>query len=348
MDTRKILYFIDFLSKEAANKNGLQALYEKAVNSNDEVIKLTSFVEEYTFFQGIGSSLLDRARSLLDRLYRDPSSALPTLMQIKQLNETIQNEVALCSSLLRSPDAFSDTITVVKKKDRISYLKAYRQIANTCVYLIALYKGLSDLKGLAWTETDGIQESVYSINTKFLPALNTVRKPGYSWIIRKEKMGGKALFESVFFSLSYEKTKSVEVMCSALHKEAMTTHSFLNIQAYEADETDVPYCWGTGNILSVSPENALLLTQKDVITKLRSPNHAELQRRVPAPFECARILSDGRPFCVSPDDLTNDMNQWVSGHEIELRKATHNCLICGKLVPRDRLVCKTHFTSEIR
>lgn len=348
MDTRKILFFIDFLSKEASNKNGLSALYEKAVSSNDEVLTLTSFVEEYTFFQGIGSSLLDRARSLLDKLYRDPSTALSTLMLIKQLNETIQNEVNLCSGLLRSPDTFSDSITVLKKKDRISYLKAYKQIANTCAYLIALYKGLPYLKGLAWPETDGIQESVYTINTKFLPALKTVQKSGCGWLIRKEKMGGSALFEGEFFSLSFDNTKRVEVLCSALHKEAMTTHSFLNIQAYEADEIDVPYCWGTGNILSVSPNNALLLTQKDVVTKLRSPNYTELQRRVPTPFECARILSDGHPFCISPDELTKAMNQWVLGHEIELRKATHNCLFCGKQVPRDRLICKTHFTSEMR
>ena len=348
MDTRAVLYFLNFLSREADNQEGLRELFKQAVNANDDVITLMSFVQDVSFFEGIGSSLGDRAKSLLDQLYRDPSSALSTLTQIRQLNETIQKELNLCTGLLRSPKAFSDSITVLRKKDRISYLKAYRQIASTCVYLIATYSGISSVKGLSWAETSGIQESVYAINTKFLPALGAVRKPLYSWVIKKGRLGGHALFDSEAFFLSYDEARTVEVECSSFHSEPQTTHCYLNVRAYEADELEVPYCWGTGNILSVSPADALLLTRQDVITKLRSPGPAELQRPVPTPIECARILSDGKPFCISPDELTNAMNQWIVGREIELRKARHSCLICGKQVSRDRLVCKSHFTSEMR
>lgn len=346
MDSRKVLFFLDLMRTESANKKGLAKHYENAVKADDSVIMLTAFFNNYTFFQGIGSSIYDRGRELLDELYQNPTEALISLQKIKQVNETIQNEVSLCLDRLQSPYVFTEPITILRKRDRIAYLEAYRQVAATCVYMVALYDGLLAAKKLTWADTDGIQESVYAVNTKFLPALQRVKKPSYSWVIRKRRLGGDALFEGEAFFISYMVTYRVETLCSVLNKEPMGTHAFLNIRAYEADELDVPYCWGTGNLLSFSPKDALNLLHKDVVTTLRSPSRAELRKAIPTPMECIRVLSDNQDFCVSPDELTNAMNQWIMGHEIERRKATHNCVFCGKSVPADRYVCKSHFSTE--
>ena len=140
----------------------------------------------------------------------------------------------------------------------------------------------------------------------------------------------------------------MEVLCSALHKEPIGTHAFLNIDAYESGECDAPFCWGIGNIVSASPDTAILFLQNSVATKLRSPQLSELRRKMPTPLECAKQLSDGAMFCITPDELLLTMNQWQVGHEIEERKRTHNCLFCGKQVDGNRLVCSSHFTTELR
>lgn len=146
----------------------------------------------------------------------------------------------------------------------------------------------------------------------------------------------------------YDGTRSVDVLCSALHKEPIGTHAFLNIDAYESGECDVPYCWGIGNIVSVLPNTAILFLQSNVATKLRSPRTDELQKKMPTPFECVKQLSNGSMFCITPDELLRSMNQWQVGHEIEMRKRIHNCLFCGKHVDGNNLVCSSHFTTELR
>ena len=213
---------------------------------------------------------------------------------------------------------------------------------------MTLYAGLNHIKNLTWDDTAGIQEMIYAVNTKYLPALCSVRRPNYSWIIRRKRLGGRALFGGDSYYLNYENTRSVEVLCSALHKEPIGTHAFLNIDAYESGEYDVPFCWGIGNIVSASPDTAILFLQNSVATKLRSPQASELRRKMPTPFECVKQLSDGAMFCITPDELLLSMNQWQVGHEIEERKRTHNCLFCGKHVDRNKLVCQSHFTTELR
>ena len=58
--------------------------------------------------------------------------------------------------------------------------------------------------------------------------------------------------------------------------------------------------------------------------------------------------SDCKMFCITPDELLLAMNQWQVGHEIEKRKETHNCLFCGKHVDGNKLICPSHFTTELR
>lgn len=349
MDSKKVLYFLELLNRETSgHEDEIAEIYKRALDEDDNVIRLKMLLNDYTFYQEIGNALYKNGEEMLDKIYSMPTKALDILPQLKQAHESIDNEVKVCNELMRSPLPFSETITVLRKKDTISYMSALKMIASTCVYLMALYAGLEPIKNLTWDDTAGIQEMIYAVNTKFLLSLCKVKRSNYSWIIRRKKLGGRALFGGDNYYLNYENTRSVEVLCGALHKEPLGTHAFLNIDAYESGECDVPFCWGIGNIVSSSPDKSILLLQKDIATKLRSPQTIELRRKMPTPFECVKQLSDGSLFCITPDELVLAMNQWQVGHEIEERKRMHNCLFCGKYVGGNKLVCDTHFTTELR
>ena len=349
MDSNKVLYFLGILNRETSgHTDEIAEIYKRALDENDDVTRLKMLLNDCTYYREIGNALYKNGEEMLDKIYAMPSKALDILPQLKQAHESIDNEVRVCDELMRSPFPFSETITVLKRKNTIAYMSALKMIASTSVYLMMLYAGLNPIKNLTWDDTVGIQEMIYAVNTKFLPSLCGVRRPNYSWIIRRKRLGGRALFGGDSYYLNYESTRSVEVLCSVLHKEPIGTHAFLNIDAYESGECDVPFCWGIGNIVSASPDNAILFLQNSVATKVRSPQGTELKRKMPTPFECVKQLSDGAMFCITPDDLLLAMNQWQIGHEIEHRKRAHNCLFCGKYVNGNKLVCPSHFTMELR
>lgn len=348
MDSKKVLFFLDLLNRETrGHTDEIAELYKRALDENDDIIHLKMLLNDYIYYREIGSALYKNGEEMLDKIYAMPSKALEILPLLKQAHESIDNEVRVCDELMHSPLPFSETITVLKKKDTFAYMSALKMIVSTSVYLITLYAGLEPIKNLTWDDTVGIQEMIYAVNTKFLPSLCDVRRPSYSWMISRKKLGGRALFGGDGFFLNYENTRSVEVLCSALHKEPIGTHAFLNIDAYESGEYDVPLCWGIGNIVSASPDTAVTFLKNSVVTKLRSPQIYELREKMPTPLECVRTLSDGAMFCITPDELLLAMNQWQIGHEIEKRKSTHNCLFCGKHIDENKLVCSSHFTTEL-
>lgn len=349
MNSKRVLFFLNFLNNETNGfTDELAEIYKRALDEDDDIIHLKELLNEYNFYRQIGSSLYNTGSEILDKIYSSPSNSLELIPHVKQAHESIDNEAKIARKFMLSPYPFSNSISVLKKKDVIGYINALTSIARTCVYLIVLYAGIDPIKNITWNDVAGIQEMIYAVNTVFLPTLMKVRRPNNSWVIRKRRMGGRALFGGDCFYISYENTSSVAVLCSALHKEAIGTHAYLNVKAYESGECDVPFCWGIGNIVSISPNNAMQFLQSDIATKLRSPYQDELKRQLPTPFECVRILANGNKFCISPDDLLLAMNQWEMGHEFEKRKSTHNCLFCGKHVSGNDLVCSSHFTTELR
>lgn len=348
MDSKQVLFFLSLLNdKTDGYADDLAEIYKRALDENDDVIRLKMLLNDYIYYRETGNALYKNGEKLLDRIYSTPSKALELLPQLKQAHESIENEVEICDALMRSPFPFSDAITVLRKKDTIAYMMALKAIASSCVYLMALYAGLEPIKHLTWDDTAGIQEMIYAINTKFLPALYRVKRPNYSWVIRKRRLGGRALFGGDNFYLRYESTRSVETLCHGLNKEPIGIHSFLNVDAYESGEDETPFCWGIGNILSVSPRDAIQLLQRDITDMVRSPRADELKRKMPTPLACIEQLADGTTFCITPDVLVLAMNRWQTGHEIEERKRTHNCLFCGKHTSGGKLVCSHHFTTEL-
>ena len=228
MNSKKVLLFLELLNREThGHEDEIANLYKRALDENDDILQLKMLLNDYTYYRELGGALYKTAEELLKRIYLMPSKALEILPEIKQTHESIDNEVRACNELMCSPVPFSETITVLKKKDTVAYMRALKMIASTSVYLMVLYAGLGTIRHLSWNDAVGIQEMIYAVNTKFLPALYSVKRPNYSWVIRRKRMGGRALFGGDCFYLNYENTRSVEVLCSALHKEPIGTHAFL-------------------------------------------------------------------------------------------------------------------------
>ena len=348
MDSTKVLYLLGLLSRETSGREQeLADLYQRALDEHDEIVRLRRLLDECVFYKELGGAIHSEGTEILGRIYREPARCLELLPRIAQSSERIESELRICEDWMCSPVPFQQDITVLRQRDTFAYMTALHAVASACVYLISIYSGPKACRNLSWDERVGIQEMLYAVNTKFLPALCRAERPSYSWVIRRKRLGGGALFGGDAFYLSYEDIGEVEVLCSALHKEPIGTHAFLNIDAYESEETDVPFCWGVGNLVSFSPDRALDMLKTDLVTHLRAPRKDELQYKVPAPLGCMHRLADGRDYCLPPEELLYAMNQWITGSEIELRKRTHNCLFCGKYLQGQRLVCPSHFTTEL-
>lgn len=348
MDTRKVIYFLDILrSNTTGHSEELANLYKRALDENDAVINLRRLLEESDYYGIVGESLYNDGKGKIKELYGSPTRALELLPDILQCIERINSQVSISQNVLKNTYQTMETVSIIRKKDIIAYFEAYKMIASVSVYLAYLYEGVEKVKYISWNDSIGIQEMIHLINTKYLPLLCGIKRPNDSWVIRKRNLGGKALFGGDAFYITYENTRRVDVLCSALHKEPMGTHSFLNINAYETNENDVPYCWGIGNVISFAPNEALSYLQKDIATRVTTPTSSHFAGKMPIPIECIKKLSAGKPFCLSPEELTKVLNQWSIGKEIEDRKRTHNCLFCNKHINGNKLICDSHFVSEL-
>lgn len=348
MDTRKVIYFLDILrSNTTGHSEELANLYKSALDENDAVVDLKKLLDESNYYGIIGENLYNEGKDKIKELYASPTQAVDLLPEILQCTERINSQIRLSQNVLKNTYQTMETVSIIKKKDVIAYFEAYKMIASVSVYMSCLYGGVETIKYMSWNDSVGIQEMIYLINTKYLPLLSTIKRPNESWVIRRRNLGGKALFGGDAFYITYENTRRVDVLCSALHKEPMGTHSFLNIDAYETNENDVPFCWGIGNIISFSPSEALSYLQKNIATHVITPTNNHFNGKMPTPIECIKKLSAGRPFCLTPEELTKVLNQWAIGKEIEDRKRTHNCLFCNRYINGNKLVCDSHFVTEL-
>lgn len=346
MDTKKLLYFLDFLNQNTEGaSHEIAHMYNNVLDETDCVNELKSAISNNTFFGEIGKMLLDDSKKLIEEVYLNPSKALEMLPHLVQAQRRIDSALDNSSGIVESPYPLNGAMTVLDSKSITAYIAALRQIASTCVYLICVYDGLDGIRELNWNDA-GVQESLYAVNTKFLAKLLKVKRPGYAWVIRKRRLGGRNLFGGDAFYLTYESISEIKLLTADVHKEKISSHAYLNITAHDLDLLDVPYCWGIGNIVSATPANAMQFLSKRVVTKLRAPSHDNLRRKVPIPTECLKVLADGLDYCISPDQLLVYMNQWQVGHEIEKRKQEHSCLFCGRHLTNKKLVCDEHFGTE--
>ena len=211
--------------------------------------------------------------------------------------------------------------------------------------MLLIYNGPDAIRDLKWSDENDFKDKLYAVNNKLLPEILKLRRPGYYWVIRRKSLGGKALFGGDGFYLTYESVRDIDRMAMGFKVEPVGTHAFLNAAAFDLEEKDVPLCWGTGNLTSLTPANAIEALGKVLVTELKSPSGAELAGKMPAPTVLMTILADERHYCITPDVLVRAMNQWVTGHEIRARKETGRCLFCGRPLEGRRrpLVCPSHF-----
>ena len=344
MDTSRVLFFLNVLSSNTSGHNEeLADMYKRALDENDDVKLLKSLYENCNFYGELGRSTSKSAEQKLKSVYIDVQHALEILSDIKIENEAMLHEIARCDDLMHSPYPFRDSITVLKKKSVPGYMDALTAIAGACVYMILQYSGPDGIKYLHWEDKAGIREKLYAVNTKFLPAVLELKIPGYYWVIKRKALGGKTLFGGYGYYMSMVPARDMELMARTYQTEPIGTHAYLNIRALGTGENDVPLCWGTGNLTSLTPANALQALGNKLITDLRAPSVRELQKQMPSPAVLMHNLSDRFHYCITPDELVKAMNQWQTGHEIELRKASGRCLFCGRQLKRRTLVCPEHF-----
>lgn len=352
MDTNRVLYFLGLLNRETTgHSRELLPLYQQALDLNDNIQTLKSLLntQAYSYYRETGGNCFRNGERALRTIYQSPESFQENVPLLQRSVSEITAELRSSYDLLYSPFPTRGEFSILKKRDADAARTVYERIANVCVYLIAHYEGLSPLRYLSWNSTAGLLEMSDAVNNTFLPALSRVRIPSYGWIITKHPLGGKALFEGQGFFLSYDYTQSIEDRCQSLRKEPIgSTDVFLNPDALRNSVTDVPFCWGMGNVLSVRPQNGAVFLQSGIriANKLRSPNQKELEGAVPSPWECLKKLSDGAHFCITPEEFLITLNRWWMGHEISLRKMTHSCLFCGQHLSENRLVCRSCFTPR--
>ena len=349
MDTKRLLFFIELLNRETDGHSAeIIRLFQRALDENDEIKELKSFLntEEYYYYHEIGKNLYKSGKKVLNDIYQKPSDCIALFPQIGRAISSISYELDTSYRLIASPFPFKDNINVLKKRDVEAIRIAYERIANSCIFLLALYEGIQPIQNFTWNDQASISEMLEMVNTIFLPSLFQISSTTRSWIITRHELGGNALFGGDGFFLTYNYQQEIQEKCRYIYGKRMGgTYSFCNVDAFINKKNDVPYCWGTGNILSVYPYNATTFLQpgKKITIKLRCPRNDELMEDNPFPFECVKRLADSDMFCITPEELVLAMNRWEMGHEIAMRKHNHQCLFCGKKINSYQLVCKSHF-----
>lgn len=351
MSTQKVLYFLEMM-KGAVKGFGpeLDRLQENAVRDDPDIQRLQSLLD-CAFFGESGRALRERGAALLDRIYTYPEQAGDRLCEVRQMNESIQREADLGRALLCSPAMETRNLTVAAKGEAAAGLPALRQVAAVSAHLIAVYQGPEALKPLSWNEANGIQARFRLVNDIFLPQLWRQPPPQYGWVIRKQRLGGGMLLEGWGFTISYVSSLdfcSGNMPYGSARQEPCGSHGFFDPSVWAGDMDGQPCCWGVGHLVSGSPTDGLALLQGEVVVRPRVPRPDETLEPLPGPMECLRRLTEGRPFCITPEDLTTALNQWWMGGEIERRKRGGLCLLCGKPVKDGRLSCPGHFASEWR
>ncbi|MGN0114972.1 MAG: hypothetical protein ACI4DY_00440 [Monoglobaceae bacterium] len=350
-NTKKIIYLLNTIKSSVSDyTEEMNKLYSEVIIKNRDVASLCENINhKYNFYHGYGENLANDAKSLLSDLEKKPEAALQTIGKIKSHNNLIMNHAEHCEKLLRSAMPIREPITVIKKENVDAYKMALERIAAACVYLIVLYNGASGIKNtnLSWSDGDGIQERIRNINTNFLPALENVTVSDCSWIIKRKRVSNQFLLCDTVFCLEHVSHNKITELCSTLESEPIGAHAFLNVKAFNDAAINETYCWGTGNILSVSPKDALKLLNSGFYETARSPVEKEYCYKMPKPLELLKMLYDGKEFCASADELASAMNQWESGYYIQKRMDENKCLFCGRALHSDRLICKNHIVSEL-
>lgn len=344
MDSRRVLYFLNFLNDHTTGHGEeLSKLYTQALDENDDVSRMKFLYENCSFYGELGRTTSKNVEKLLKAVYSDVDKALEIISEIKIENEVILHEIERCDELMHSPYPFRDSVTVLRKKAVPGYIGALDSIASACIYLLIVYKGIESLASYSWDDSAGLREKLYTVNNRLLPAILELKRPGYYWVIKRKNLGGKALFGGSGYFLSYESAKQAKFMTKGYKTEPVGAHAYLNVNAFDEEANNVPLCWGTGYITSLTPANAIQAIGKHLVTDLKTPTKEHLAYKMPAPAVLMRTLSGRNHYCITADELVKAMNQWQTGHEIEVRRATGRCLFCGNVVKRGNLICPKHF-----
>ena len=345
MNTLKVIYLLSLLRSASQGKEEvLTRLYENAMRDNPEYRELSSLLADMEFYREMGNALRYEGKALTEAALKNPDGDLDTIRDMRKIRDRIKLGALESARLFEMPGAFMEPVTVVEQSLKAGYMRFLECVAAVCVYLLAVYVGAVSLENLHWVEGGGgLQERLHAVNSVFLPALCGEYPIPKAWMITRKAAGGGNQFGGSFYSLSYFSDSNLKVLTSSYQAEQPTPLFFLNRQAVETGELNVPYCWGIGNLVSTVPEDALRLLHSGLVIKPSSPTKHDLSAPPPTPLECLHRLCGGSPFCISVEDLVNVLNKWQMGYDVMCIRQRGGCLLCARPVLNGGLVCPTHF-----
>ena len=348
MNNDRVIFFLNLLDRNTSGyEEEIDTLLINAINEDDRVEKLKSLLSNYHFISSLGENLKNEAEYALKELQLYPEKYSEIFIKIEQAYEKINSEIVNTELLMDSPYAFSQPIQVISKKNYPIYVDMLKIIVNSCVYLLVLYGGSERVSSFHWNESAGFRELLNETNQRYIPALKTINLPDYGWTITKRHLGGDAIWGGDAFYIAYEPYNLIQIRANHIKSEKLGPYFYLNVEAFESNYNNVPYCWGKGNVLSFNQTNAIqACLQNTLVTELRVPSSDELQRKIPIPMEVAKTLANNKDFCISAEQLLLAMNQWIVGREIHNRRIQHKCLICGNTLENDSMVCRSHFAQR--
>lgn len=343
MDSRRVLYLINMLKDGSSDRLGqLAALYNRALDEDDDYQKLKRILDSYSFMGTAGGSILDRGNDLIRRMAENPENIIQTLKETQQLIELINSEIAQNEKLLDYPGTFVTDINIVPKSDLDANNQFLTCIAAVCTYIIAVMIGYKGLDGLNWSDNYNFTEKLNRVNTSFIPALLKLEYNKPAWMIYRRPPRTSYLFSPYEYVLRYISTDEYKKWVLADEYREMSPFLYGSPRRAASLDLGIPIYLGIGNIVSTKPLESLKLLATGVGAKFLNPNEDLLWKRAPFLPEVLSAMACGAPCIVSPIKFTGLLNQWDAGCAMLYNRQNHKCLICGeKLIGREQ-VCEFH------
>ena len=74
MDSKKVLFFLDLLNRETSgHRDEIANLYQRALEEDDDVVRLKMLLNDYSYYRELGKSLYDNGVEVMDKICSNPS-----------------------------------------------------------------------------------------------------------------------------------------------------------------------------------------------------------------------------------------------------------------------------------
>ena len=344
MNTDSLLFLIELLkSNTVGEEKKLSELYKRAINDNDEYIKLKYSLDNNLFFGVTGRNLLNDGNTYLKKINDSPDNIMELVDEIRQFNELIESDIVKGKTKIEYPGGFFEDVSIVEKTKIEAYDLFFTQLASAITYFVAVEEGFEGLNSLFWQDDKSLLDKIHSINNTFLPKLMNTTNNMQPWVIYKTINDKIIKFCPYEYHTKYISSDNFRDLINRNDYIEYAPLKYYNERLFQDDVVDVPIYCGIGNFVSTSPLESLSLLQSGVVTTPRNPNETMTKVKAPLLGELMKLISYRAASIFTPQNITSVLNQWDNSYYIQLNKKNHKCLLCGELVDNG-LVCGTHFS----